>query len=59
MLLASKSERKGELMDEQQLRVYALERAIQLEGAKAVTTEVLVAAEEIYAFLKGVFATKH
>jgi hypothetical protein len=38
-------------MDDQSLRIYALETAIRLEGAKAVTPEVIDAAERIYAFL--------
>jgi hypothetical protein len=39
------------MLTEQQLRIYALERAIAIEGAKAVTSEVIEAAERIFEFL--------
>jgi hypothetical protein len=39
------------MMDEQELRVYALERAIVTEGPKAVASEVIDAAQAIYEFL--------
>ena len=35
------------------LRVIALAAALECEGPKALTGEVLAAAEEIYRFLKG------
>jgi hypothetical protein len=35
------------------LRVITLAAALECEGAKALTNEVLDAAEEIYRFLKG------
>ena len=38
-------------MSDVELRVYALERAIWIEGAKAITDEVLEAAQRIYEFL--------
>lgn len=38
-------------MSDEELRLYALEVAIRLEGAKAVTDEVIAAAERIYRFL--------
>ena len=38
---------------DEDLRVLALAAAIECEGPKALTGEVLAAAEEIYRFLKG------
>ena len=38
---------------DEDLRVIALAAALECEGPKAVTNEVLDAAEEIYRFLKG------
>ena len=40
-------------MSDTDLRLVALAAAIECEGPKAVTGEVLDAAEEIYRFLKG------
>ena len=38
-------------MTDEQLRIYALEAAMRIEGVKAITDEVLACAERIYAFL--------
>jgi hypothetical protein len=38
---------------DEDLRVIALAAALECEGPKALTNEVLDAAEEIYRFLKG------
>jgi hypothetical protein len=38
---------------DEDLRVIALAAALECEGPKALTGEVLAAAEEIYRFLKG------
>jgi hypothetical protein len=38
-------------MSVQQLRIFALKTAIRTEGAKAVTVEVLEAADQIWEFL--------
>ena len=38
---------------DEDLRIIAIAAAMQCEGPKAVTAEVLDAAEEIYRFLKG------
>ena len=38
-------------MNEEQLRIYALETAMRIEGVKAITEEVLDAARRIYEFL--------
>jgi hypothetical protein len=38
---------------DEDLRVIALAAALECEGPKALTDEVLAAAEEIYRFLKG------
>jgi hypothetical protein len=40
-------------MNDAELRVLALRLALECEGPKAVTSEVLDAADAIYAFLKG------
>ena len=40
-------------MSDTELRILALRLALECEGPKAVTNEVLDAAEAIYAFLKG------
>jgi hypothetical protein len=40
-------------LTDRQLRAYAIEIAMRCEGSKAVTREVLDAAAEVYAFLKG------
>jgi hypothetical protein len=42
--------------DDEDLRVIALAAALECERPKAVTAEVLVAAEEILRFLKGLEA---
>lgn len=39
---------------DQELRLIALSAAIEIEGEKAVTNEVLGCAEAIYDFLRGV-----
>jgi hypothetical protein len=45
-------------MDEQSLRVLALQTAQAIEGAKATTLEVLDAAQSILDFLHGVDAER-
>ncbi len=46
-------------MTDEELRFYALLLAERMEGAKAMTSEVLAAAEAILAFLKGPEKVKH
>ena len=43
-------------MSDTDLRILALRLALECEGPKAVTNEVLDAAEAIYAFLRGLDA---
>ena len=38
-------------MNDEQIRIYALETAMRIEGVKAITDEVLEAARRIYEFL--------
>jgi hypothetical protein len=42
------------MLSEQELRLIALESAMEIEGQKATTLEVLDAAQSILDFLKGV-----
>ena len=50
-------------MTELQLRLFALQRAIEIEGPKALTPDVLAAAQEILDFLMSLQgdaeATRH
>lgn len=43
-------------MDDQALRLWALNRAIELEGSKAMTSEVLKGAQWIYDFVTNTYA---
>ena len=45
-------------MNDTELRILAVDMAIQCEGPKAVTDEVLAAADDIYRFLKGETVTE-